>query len=156
MRSKQFLKDYIQIADLHALRLRAAITHIQPFMPFKADEFKLFDDQQIAFLDMASTRFGKLQDIIGARIFPFILDSLAEDAPSFIDKLTKLEKLGYLTDSNWWMQLREIRNQVTHDYPDDYDILAVHFNQLLTCSDTLLTYWSDLKKMIKTDEVSID
>jgi hypothetical protein len=149
MKQKQFINDYIQVADLHASRLCAAINHISPLIPINADEFKLFGDEQIAFLDMASTRFGKLQDIIGARIFPFILESLAEDAPSFIDKLTKLEKLGYLADYNWWMQLREIRNQVAHDYPNDYAILAVHFNQLINYSEALLTYWSDLKKMMK-------
>lgn len=148
MKSKQFLKDYLQIADLHASRLQVAINQIKPLTPFTVDSFKATNDQQVAFLDMASTRFGKLQDMIGARIFPLILECLAEDAPSFIDKLTKLEKLGYLSDYNWWMQLREIRNQVTHDYPNDYELLTVHFNQLLKFADELLKYWSVLRERI--------
>lgn len=148
MKSIPFLEDYMQVADLHAQRLNAALHQIEPFAPITPQEFKTFSDQQVAFLDMASTRFGKLQDIIGARIFPLILEKLAEDAPSFIDKLTKLEKLGYIADHNWWMQLREVRNQITHDYPNNYEVLAVHFNQLLQYSAELLAYWKGLKERI--------
>ena len=86
--------------------------------------------EDVAFLDLLTTRFGKLQDVIGAKIFPFILDILGEDASTFRDKLNRLEKLGIIKSANWWMQLREIRNLITHDYPDDYEQLATHFNQL--------------------------
>ena len=41
---------------------------------------------------MMTTRFGKLQDIIGSKIFPLILNLLEEDAVAFIDKLNKPNK----------------------------------------------------------------
>lgn len=50
---------------------------------------------------MMTTRFDKLQNIIGLKIFPIIINLLEEDAVAFIDKLNKLEKLGYIEDTNW-------------------------------------------------------
>ncbi|MGJ7458779.1 hypothetical protein [Halomonas sp. RA08-2] len=38
-----------------------------------------------------------------------------------IDKLNRLEKLGFLESSEQWQQLRAIRNGFSHDYPDDPD-----------------------------------
>ncbi|MGJ7462251.1 hypothetical protein ACR80S_14225 [Halomonas sp. MA07-2] len=45
-----------------------------------------------------------------------------------IDKLNRLEKLGFLESSEQWQQLRAIRNGFSHDYPDDPDKNAALFN----------------------------
>lgn len=154
MKKRGFLVDYLKIATLHAERLSAALSETERLLPFSAKTFETLSNQDIAFLDMLTTRFSKLQDVIGTQIFPLILECLAEDASSFIDKLNRLEKLGYLEDAGWWMKLREIRNQVTHDYPDDYALLAQHFNQFVILSRELLTYLVILKqKAISLPEV---
>lgn len=51
---------------------------------------------------------------------PAVLKVLGEDiAPlSAIDRLTRLEQLGWLTSADEWLTLRQIRNQFSHDYPD--------------------------------------
>ncbi len=146
MKKMDFLKDYEKIADIHAKRLNASIQKTSHIFPLKASLFPTLKEDDIAFLDMMTTRFGKLQDILGAKIFSLILDILGETAITFRDKLNTLEKLKVLEDASWWMELREIRNQLTHDYPDDYDSLAKHLNDLVPNAKKLLDFWETLKK----------
>lgn len=58
---------------------------------------------------------------MGMRLLPAILKALGEDvAPmSAIDRFARLEQLGWLPSAEAWATLRQIRNQFTHDYPDD-------------------------------------
>lgn len=144
--SKEFLRDFCQIADKHSSRLTTAVTKTKPLLPLDVEKFKALQDEEIAYLDMLTTRFGKLQDVIGAKIFPLILEILQEDAPAFIDKLHKLEKLGYLENTNWWLSIREARNQIAHDYPSNDDILCEHFNNFALKAGELISYWALLKK----------
>lgn len=60
---------------------------------------------------------------MGARLFPSVLLYLQEpyeDRP-MLDKLHRLEKLGYLEESEQWRALRMLRNRFAHEYPDDPD-----------------------------------
>ena len=60
---------------------------------------------------------------MGARLFPSVLLYLQEpyeDRP-MLDKLHRLEKLGYLEESEQWQSLRMLRNRFAHEYPDDPD-----------------------------------
>lgn len=145
MKKQTMLSDYVKVADIHAARLKGALAQTVHWMPLTAESLSTLPLERVAFLDMLTMRFGKLQDIIGAKIFSLILDLLGEDAASLIDKLNKLERLGYIDKVNWWMDLREIRNQVMHDYPDDYDAIFGHLSQLILKADELLNFWEALK-----------
>jgi uncharacterized protein with HEPN domain len=149
MKQKKFLVEYLEIANIHFDRLQKSLFEVKSWAPLTASQFEKLDYNQIAFLDMMTTRFRKLQDIIGARIFPLILEILGEDAPAFIDKLNRLEKLSYLQSASWWMSLREIRNQITHDYPNNYELLSKHCNLFIQKSEELLDYWHLLQLKIK-------
>lgn len=153
MKKKVFLEDYLKIADIHADRLKSGLKKVKTLFPLTPTVFAQLTDENVAFLDMITTRFGKLQDIIGAKIFPLILEILGEDALSYIDKLNKLEKLGIIEDAQWWMKAREIRNQITHDYPDDYGLLSTHFNQMIPVVNDLLNFWSNLKLYIDSTKL---
>ncbi|MFO1257725.1 MAG: hypothetical protein U1E78_04840 [Gammaproteobacteria bacterium] len=150
MKKYQHLKDYEKVADIHARRLSAAVNKTQFLFPFTPESLSLLQDEQVALLDMMTTRFGKLQDIIGVKIFPIILDILGENAPSFRDKLNSLEKLGVIDDAQWWMEMREIRNQITHDYPENYNVLSADFNKMLPFVQGLIVFWEKLKIYIGT------
>ena len=147
MKKQLFLADYITMADIQAKRLHQALIELKPLVPFSPEQLELSTVQQVAFLDMLTTRFGKLQDIIGAHIFSLLLELLGEEAPAFIDKLNKLEKLEYIDNANWWIELRKIRNQITHEYPDNV-LLCEHLNAFIPKTQDLLNYWSSLKEKI--------
>ena len=76
------------------------------------------DEETIGFLDQFIFRFSKLQDLMGIRLFPFILEALAEPVSdkAFIDILNRLEKLEILDSAFDWIQLRKIRNDIAHEY----------------------------------------
>lgn len=148
MKKYILLADFIKIANIHAERLEGALVVITQLMPLSIENLAQLPLDKIAFLDMLTMRFGKLQDVIGAKIFSLILEALGEDAPALIDKLNKLEKLGYIQNVNWWMDLREIRNQVMHDYPDDYAAILSHLSILTIRAEELLIFWKELKNKI--------
>ncbi len=70
-------------------------------------------------LDQLLFRFTKLQDALGMRLVPATLDMLSEPFEQWpmIDRLNRLEKLGYI-DVESWLRWREIRNRLAHEYPD--------------------------------------
>ena len=45
-----------------------------------------------------------------------------------LDKLNRLEKLGYLRSAEAWGNARSIRNKFAHDYPDDPEKNAALLN----------------------------
>ena len=45
-----------------------------------------------------------------------------------LDKLNRLEKLGFLGSVEHWQSLRVIRNRLTHDYPTDDALKAAYLN----------------------------
>lgn len=149
MKQRSFLTDYSNKADIQAARLNMALVEVNSLTPISVDILASLPAEKLAFLDMMTTRFSKLQDIIGSKIFPLILELLQEDAITFIDKLNKLEKLGYIDDTNWWIELREIRNKLAHDYPDDQDSISTHLSLVLVKSTELLDFWQNLKNKIK-------
>jgi len=81
--------------------------------------------------DQLILRFAKLQDTMGSRLFPAVLEALQEgyeDRP-MIDKLHRLEKLGYLGSAELWHGLRVIRNRFAHDYSEDDALKAAYLNE---------------------------
>ena len=148
MKQRSFLAYYANIADIQSGRLKEALTQINKLIPLSAAVLANLPADKLAFLDMLTTRFGKLQDIIGSKIFPLILNLLEEDAVAFIDKLNKLEKLGYIEDANWWIELREIRSKIAHDYPDDHDLICSHLCVFILKAAELIEFWQELKTKI--------
>ncbi len=148
MKQRSFLAYYANIADIQSTRLKDALTQINKLIPLSAAVLANLPADKLAFLDMLTTRFGKLQDIIGSKIFPIILNLLEEDAVAFIDKLNKLEKLVYIEDANWWIELREIRNKIAHDYPDNHDLICSHISVVIVKAAELIEFWQKLKTKI--------
>lgn len=148
MKQHSFLAYYANIADIQSTRLKDALIQVNKLLPLSAAVLGNLPTDKLAFLDMMTTRFGKLQDIIGSKIFPIILNLLEEDAVAFIDKLNKLEKLGYIDDATWWIELREIRNKIAHDYPDDHDLICSHISAVIVKAAELIEFWQKLKTKI--------
>jgi len=81
----------------------------------------------------------RLQDAMGGRLFPAILEYLQEpyETQPMLDKLNRLEKLGYLQQADAWQDMRSIRNKFAHDYPDDSDKNAALINLATESAQTM-------------------
>ena len=80
-------------------------------------------------LDAFISRFGRMQDTLGDKLIPSLLRSLAEKPGSALDNLNKMEKLGLLNSVVEWLDVRNLRNKLVHEYMDDAEEFAMALNQ---------------------------
>src|SRR5450759_798838 len=69
-------------------------------------------------------RFGRLQDTVGDKLLPMLLTALGEKTSAAIDNLDRAERLGLLNSADEWMTMRNIRNQMIHEYVEDPVVLS--------------------------------
>ena len=126
---------------LHAQVLAQALDEAQALLPFNPESVAGISAQQRRLLDQIAYRFGKLQDTLGEKLLPGLLQLAQEPiAPeaSFIEKLQRLERLGAVASAADWKLLREMRKALAHDYPDAPQLQAAWLNRLLHSIPTLL------------------
>lgn len=124
----------------HADRLTWAMSQLSGKFPLTTDVITGLNNTELAVLDQFSTRFAKLQDAMGAKLFPAVLELTKEQGnyPAFLDKLNRLEKIGAIESADQWLILREMRNEFAHDYPDDPAIQAAILNKAYPLANQLL------------------
>lgn len=149
--SKPEIAGALENAQRHAHRLQWAKEQLQRQAPFSQDSVQAQDDVTTAIIDQFIFRFAKLQDAMGAQLFPAILELTAEPGPlnTFIDKLNRLEKMGALDSAEDWLTLREMRNLISHEYPEDPELQAAVLNKALQQADIMLGILNKLKNFIE-------
>lgn len=65
------------------------------------------------------SRFGRMQDTMADKLFPRWLLALAEAPGSQIETLNRAERLGVLTSTERWLEARNLRNHLVHEYMTD-------------------------------------
>ncbi|MEQ1913500.1 MAG: hypothetical protein ABL855_00245 [Sideroxydans sp.] len=68
-------------------------------------------------------RFCRLQDTVGDKLLPQLLFAMGERTASHIDNLDCAERLGLIESAEGWMTMRNLRNQMVHEYVEDPAIL---------------------------------
>jgi hypothetical protein len=118
------IEDIIVKIQLHQKRLKSALDEI---VEWKELDCEIFEDfEKIKTVDTFIYRFIKLQDLMGEKLFKVFLDEIGEykDSMSLLDILDKLEKFGIIKQASDWMMYRKLRNQLTHEYPNnEQDVL---------------------------------
>lgn len=144
------INEIVKVCEHHANRLNWAMTQLHSHFPLSAERLENLSDIEIAVLDQFSTRFAKLQDAMGAKLFPAILELTKEQGEfkAFVDKLNQLEKIGAIRSAEDWLLLREVRNAFAHDYPDDLELQANVLSQSYLLAKNLLTTFDDSKVFI--------
>ncbi len=124
----------------HAAILREALSDLGP-VRFAADSVEQISGETRRLLDQMAYRFGKLQDTLGLRVLPGMLDlseePLAETKP-FGEKLQRLERLGVIPSVEDWRTLRELRNPLAHEYVDAPTLKAAALNRFIGGVETIL------------------
>ncbi len=95
-------------------------------VPFSADRAaSLETDLELAErVEAFVGRFGRLQDTIGDKLLPLLLAALGETPGAAIDNLDRAERLGLLESTEAWLVMRQIRNQMVHEYVEDLAVLV--------------------------------
>jgi len=137
------LESIFKECDKHIVRINMASEKMQPKMPLTIETYNQLNDDDIAALDQFLFRFGKLQDAIGSRLFSNMLLYLGEDIKSLtmIDKLNRLEQINLLESKIEWQNLRELRNELSHQYEQDSNESLKFINEVFDKRQQLLSIY---------------
>ena len=140
-----------QTCAIHHSRMMFAWDQLREVFPLDENSYKNLASTQISFCDQLIYRFSKLQDTIGNKVFRNILEGLGEDQEElpFIDVVLRLEKLHVIESHLEWLQLREVRNLVTHEYPYNTQEITEGLNLILEKVLILSQIWLKLQEFIK-------
>lgn len=75
-------------------------------------------------LDAFVSRFGRMQDTLGDKLVPELRRQLLETPGAALDNLNRMEKLGLLSSVLDWVEARNLRNRLVHEYQRDADDFA--------------------------------
>jgi len=131
----------------HKKRLLKAKSHLEDIMPINLNKYTALNEVEMSFIDQMIFRFSKLQDTMGEKIFPSILELGGEQVKTmtFIDRLNRLEELGLLYKDEW-MSLRKDRNEIAHEYSFNQDEVVDGINLIFNRVDDLLKIYNDIYK----------
>ena len=131
--NQERLLTSIQNCRIHLVRIHYAIKQIKELFPLTADKYKNITEANIGNIDQLVFRFTKLQDELGNNTFRFLLEFMQEDTigKPFRDILNTLERLQIIDSSDAWLSLRELRNDLAHDYPMMIDETVDKLNYLI-------------------------
>ncbi|MEA3352455.1 MAG: toxin-antitoxin system antitoxin subunit [Campylobacterota bacterium] len=144
---KQKVKNNLEESFKHLQRLKGAFCELEKefIFPIDSDCYKTIINnvQYLAYSDQLIYRFSKLQDCMGAKLFKSILLYQGEniDKP-FLDILNNLEKMDII-DVDEWFELRDLRNEIAHDYEDN-DKMAINI------INTIHSLQSELEKILNS------
>ena len=110
------------------------------------------NDLHSEMLDAFVSRYGRLQDTLGDKLLPAMLRGSLEKTGSQLDNLLRAEKLGWIESTQIWIEMRELRNRLVHEYIESPSNLLSALQQALKCV-TILTETQDrMANYVKTIE----
>ncbi|MGC9332026.1 MAG: toxin-antitoxin system antitoxin subunit [Bacteroidales bacterium] len=146
------LNEAVLLCTIHSERMSFAWKKIKTHFPLDREKYIRLKPEELSFVDQLIFRFSKMQDSMGGKLFPAILENLGENVKGlpFIDQLVKLEELNIIPDADEWMLLRETRNIVTHEYPFVTDEVVQGLNLLSKHYQLITDIWKQTESYIIT------
>jgi hypothetical protein len=143
-------KGMLKIADKHLLTLQEALDDMHDNYPFSEQFIKNMSKSELRTLETMTSRFGKLQDLVGTKIIDlYLLHELQPiEGLSILDKVHKLEKLHVLDNAEIWRELRDVRNNISHEYPDNPELAAKQLNNVYRLASVLISIYYKLSAKI--------
>lgn len=144
------LNREFDICDRHIQRIDEALEAMNTDIPMSVDCYANLDENQIRCMDQFIFRFSKLQDAMGAKIFRYVLEYLDEDISTLPmrDILNRMERFNLIDSAEEWGYIRELRNEIAHDYPLlENDIVSI-LNELISKVPILKSIYKRTKAVI--------
>ncbi len=144
-------QEKIYECNKHIEKIETSKKYLAEHMPLSVVTYQALDDISLSFIDGLIYRFLKLQDTMGGKIFPAILLFAEEDVKrkTFIDILNRLEELEVL-DKNQWLNLREARNEIAHEYSFNIAEVVDSINLIYRKSDELVEVYDSVCEFFRT------
>lgn len=142
------LEAALRECRLHADTIEDALREASALRPLTSERVTSLGSDTRRLRDQIAYRFTKLQDSLGEKVLPGLLDLAQEPLPPgalFGEKLQRLERLGAISSAQQWRLLREVRNAIAHEYPDEPEVQAALLERLLSAASELLGVWSSAR-----------
>ena len=141
------LYKYLNECDKHLLRVEEAYSDIEESIPLSVQKYKILSKDEVQAIDQYLYRFSKLQDTLRQKIFRLVLNIYEpfDESIPFIDVLNKLEKLDFLESAKEWINLRDKRNKIAHQYDDEPYEMTQAINDVLTQKDIIKAIYLKIK-----------
>jgi len=122
------VKSALAEQDGNFVHIHNALEKLKPYLPIAPSH--LDERDVVEHIDQMIFRFMKIQDGMGRRLIPLIVEVLEADASemTFLDKLNRIEKIG-LIEPGEWNVYRKIRNDLAHTYPEEKEELTEAINE---------------------------
>jgi hypothetical protein len=146
------IKYYLIEANKHIERIKNAKETLIKFYPFTLETLEILEENEKDKIDVLIFRFAKLQDLLGEKIFRiyFELNAINTNRP-FIELLSLLEKEEIL-EVDKWVELRYIRNKISHEYPYNEEEITEAINEILKKVNYLIEVKEKIEKRINEIE----
>jgi len=109
------------------------------------------DFEIVKVIDTFIYRFIKLQNYLGQKLFKNFLRVIGEDYEnlSFIDILDNLKKLGIIFSAEEWIEIRKLRDKITHEYPDELEYIKEEIKLALQKIDLFINTLKNISNYVK-------
>ena len=133
--------------DRHISRIESSSKKMSAFMPLDKEKYINLSDDEVEHIDQFLFRFAKLQDAMGQKLFRAILIYLNEEIEGkpFIDILNTMEKIGLIDSAYDWRELRDIRNELSHNYEDEPEQMSEAINRIYDKRSSLINIYKKIK-----------
>lgn len=148
---KERLQREFEVCDKHILRITEALRGLSVESPVSVEFYANLSPEQVRCIDQFIFRFSKLQDAIGAKLFRYLLEYLDEDVTALPmrDILNRLERYQIIPSADEWNYIRELRNEISHDYPLMEDDVVAILNELFLKVNDVFEIYRKLKTYFK-------
>ena len=153
MKISEKRKLYLKQIDIHFAELEKGLEVL--FYSYEKckvinDNKKEYNPDELEAFEAFSARFARGSDILTQKVVKSLLKILQEDAQTFIDTANFLEKSGILEKAEDLFNIRELRNQIAHDYVAEdinslFEDVLLYTPKLRDVADSLKKYYLNLR-----------
>ncbi|MEA3438510.1 MAG: hypothetical protein U9R43_18750 [Thermodesulfobacteriota bacterium] len=111
-----------------------------------------YEQEEQESFEALTSRFARTSDILTQKVFKSLFALLQENVNTIIDSANILEKLGIVENADDVLNIRELRNQIAHEYVEA-DLNAL-FMDVLRYVPAIETVVNNLKKYIDNQFLS--
>ncbi len=136
-RLKKLKRHFTALTDYHSL-ITDVLSKKNIYDP---DVFNALTIQEKAFLDAYLKRFSSMQDFLGAKVFPLLLETAGIANNSMSETISLIEKEGIIDNLSNWIELRQTRNELEHDYPEKLNDALINLKFCIDSFKSLENYY---------------
>jgi len=142
------IERYLTDADAHRMALTEAMDELAT-LPLTTDGLRSATKLQRVAMEVLLFRFAKLQDLMGSKLFRAYLEAMGfvTEEKSFFELLKELENEGIL-NVDVWAYLREVRNTIAHEYPEEEEKRVEELGLLLEAVPRLFEILDKMRERI--------